>query len=163
MKNLNELTKKIKLLVLDFDGVLTDNRVIVDEDGKESVICDRGDGLGLDALRKRIPIVVISKETNKVVKARCKKLKIRCYNSIDDKLTQLKKVCGEYKIGLGNVCYVGNDINDLDCVKAVGFGVAVADSHPKVLSSAKYVTKKNGGRGAVREVCGILLSSLRRS
>ncbi len=160
MKNLAKKFKKIKLLVLDFDGVMTDNRVLVSEDGKESVFCNRGDGLGIELLRKEgIEVVVISKEKNKVVQARCKKLKIECCQGIDDKYKLFLKEIKKRKLKLENVCFVGNDINDLDCVKAAGAGIAVADSHSSLLKIADYVTKKKGGRGAVREVADIIIES----
>ncbi|MFH1326432.1 MAG: HAD hydrolase family protein [Candidatus Falkowbacteria bacterium] len=156
-KKLLAKLKKIKLLVLDFDGVLTDNKVIVSEDGKELVVCDRSDSLGIDMLKKIMSVIVISKETNNVVKKRCDKLKIKCYDATDDKISKLANVAKEMGVEMENVCYIGNDINDLACLKKVGFGVAVANSYPTILSAADYVTKNKGGDGAVREVCDILL------
>lgn len=144
---------KIKLLALDFDGVLTDNTVIVDENGKESVICNRRDSLGIELLKKRgIDVIVISKETNKVVKVRCSKLKISCVFGVDEKLSILKKEIEKRGLAPKEVCYIGNDINDLDCIKYVGLGVAVNDAFSQVKKKADLVTKRNGGEGAVREV-----------
>lgn len=150
--------KKIKLLVLDFDGVMTDNRVLVSEDGKESVFCNRGDGLGIEMLKKKgIEVVVISKETNKVVQARCKKLKIECWDSIDEKYKLFLREIKKRNLKLENVCFIGNDINDLECIKNAGIGVAVADSYKSVLRIADYITKKRGGEGAVREIADLIL------
>lgn len=158
MEKISRKFQKIKLLVLDFDGVMTDNRVLVSEDGKEAVFCNRSDGLGIEMLKKKgIDVVVISKEKNKVVQARCKKLKIKCLQGIDDKDSLFLKEIKKRKLKLENVCFVGNDINDLECVKNAGIGAAVADSHKSVLDIADYITKKKGGEGAVREVIDLIL------
>lgn len=152
--------KKVKLLVLDFDGVMTDNKVYVDENGKETVCCSRSDGLGIERLKKfGVKILVISKEKNKVVTARCKKLKIRCIQRIDDKLKTLKQILKDTDIPPSQVCYLGNDINDIECIKLAGFGCAVRDSHPALLKVADYVTKNKGGDGVVREACDLILES----
>ena len=151
--------KKVKLLVLDFDGVMTDNKVIVDENGKESVICDRGDGLGLEMLRKKtnVEIIVISKETNKVVTARCKKLGIKCAKGINDKITIFRNEVKKRNFSFNEVCFVGNDINDIECIREAGVGIAVSNSHPSVIREADLITTKKGGEGAVREICDWIL------
>lgn len=149
---------KIKLLVCDFDGVITNDKVIVDQDGKESVVCHRGDGLGVEMAKKQgIEVMVISKERNPVVVARCNKLKIECYNGIDTKVELLKKLVKEKSYVMDQVCYMGNDVNDIECVKTAGIGVAVADARPELIKVADYVTKKKGGEGAVREICDLIL------
>ena len=154
------LPERVELLVLDFDGVLTDNRVWVLEDGREAVACHRGDGLGLSRLRQRgISVVVLSTETNPVVAARCRKLGIECLQGLGDgKLPALLNLLEARDINPSHVVYVGNDINDLDCMMAAGSGVAVADAHPDVRAAAAVVLSMEGGRGAVRELCDILLS-----
>ena len=147
-------------IVFDFDGVFTDNRVFIDENGKETVICDRSDSLGIKMLKERRPdikIIVISKETNKVVKARCDKLKIECKTGINDKLTIFKKIIAAENVKPDEVAYIGNDINDIECIQCAGVGVAVSDSDPKVLAVADYITRKKGGRGAIREIIDIVL------
>lgn len=145
---------KIRLLVLDFDGVMTDNTVLVLEDGREAVSCSRSDGLGIEMLRKSgFEIIVISKESNPVVSARCRKLQIECIQGVDDKLTILSRYVKDRGLHWDEVAYVGNDINDLPCLEAVGLPIAVKDSYPEVLKAARYKTKALGGRGAVREVC----------
>ena len=153
---------KIKLLVLDFDGVLTDNRVLVQENGKEAVYCSREDGLGLEMLREtgRVEVVVISKEKNPVVAARCRKLGIECIQGCDDKLSKLKQKAESRKLKPEEVAYVGNDVNDLECLCWVGLPIAVCDAAPEVLAVAKWKTTKPGGHGAVREVCDLLLKSV---
>ena len=148
----------IKLLALDFDGVLTNNKVIVDENGKESVICNRSDSMGIGLLKKKgIDVIVISKEANKVVKARCNKLKISCVQGIDDKISILKKEINKRGLQPEEVCFIGNDVNDVECIEYVGLGVAVNDAFSEVKKAAKIVTEKNGGKGAVREIIDNIL------
>jgi 3-deoxy-D-manno-octulosonate 8-phosphate phosphatase (KDO 8-P phosphatase) len=152
---------RVRLVVFDFDGVFTDNTVYVSQDGTESVRCWRGDGLGLRRLdRVGISYLILSTETNAVVSARAVKLKSRCIHSVVDKLAELRRVCSEVGVALDEVAFVGNDINDLACLRAVGLPVAVADAHPDVLDAVVYVTQTAGGRGAVREVCDLLASAL---
>ena len=160
MSEIELKTKKISLFAIDFDGVFTDNRVFIDENGKETVVCDRSDSLGLKMLNEKRPditVIVISKETSRVVRARCDKLKITCYIGIDDKLTTFRKIITDMKLDPVQVAYMGNDVNDLECMTYAGIGVAVADSDPKVLAIADYITRKNGGCGAIREFIDIVL------
>ena len=113
------------MLVFDFDGVMTDNRVLVFEDGREAVLCSRGDGMGLDLLKKSgLPLAVISKEVNPVVSARCRKLKIPCEQGIDDKLGVLARITAEQGLTLADVAFMGNDVNDLACMTAAGVAIA---------------------------------------
>ena len=151
----------IRLLVLDFDGVMTDNRVLVTEDGKEAVLCNRGDGLGLGMLKRTgIEVVVISKEKNPVVTARCRKLGLECIQGCDTKLSSLQALATSRNLGPAEVAYVGNDVNDLDCLRWVGLPIAVADAVSEVRSAAKWTTSLPGGQGAVREVCDLLLRAI---
>jgi len=152
--------KGVKLLGLDFDGVMTDNRVLISQDGVESVVCHRGDGLGIERLKKAgIPVVVVSKESNPVVSARCHKLGIPCFQNVTDKVAALKQAAEAHNVELDKVAYVGNDVNDTACIEAVGVGVAVADAHPEVRAVANIVTRAAGGEGAVREICDLILES----
>ncbi|MDA8016075.1 MAG: acylneuraminate cytidylyltransferase [Thermoanaerobaculia bacterium] len=152
----------IRLLVLDFDGVLSDDRVVVREDGLESVVCHRGDGMGLELLRKNtdIGVVVLSKETNPVVAARCRKLRIPCHQGYERKLPQLEAVAREHGLRSHQVAYVGNDVNDLEPMAWCGVSVAVADARPEVRRAADLVTQRPGGRGAVREICDLFLDTV---
>ena len=101
------------MVVFDFDGVFTDNRVIVNENGVESVICHRGDGIGLSLVKKYVQhVIVLSTEINPVVTKRCEKLQVECYQGIEDKLRLLKTVVNKKQVKFHEVCYVGNDIND---------------------------------------------------
>jgi len=151
---------KVRFLVLDFDGVLTDNRVLVMRDGTEGVFCNRSDGLGIEMLRTAgFPAMVISKELNPVVSARCRKLKLDCVQGCDDKLSELKRQAEARSFTADQIAYVGNDINDLEPMGWVGVPIAVADAHPRALGAAKLVTTLNGGHGAVREVVEWILES----
>jgi YrbI family 3-deoxy-D-manno-octulosonate 8-phosphate phosphatase len=155
---------RIRLVVFDFDGVFTDNTVYVSEDGRETVRCWRSDGLGLAKLPPLgIQALVISTEVNPVVGARCRKLKLACLQGCPDKAEALERLAREKGLSseeLGTlVAYVGNDINDLGCLKMVGMPVVVNDAHPDVLPLARYRTRAPGGRGAVREVCDLLVAA----
>ncbi len=152
--------KDIALVVFDFDGVLTDNGVYVSGDGEEAVRCDRSDGLGIAMARAAgIPMIVVSTEEHPVVAARCKKIKIDCHQGIGDKAAYLSDYLQKRKIDPKRVAYVGNDVNDLEAMKLVGVPVAVADAYPSVIAAATMVLTKNGGRGAVREFCDLLLAA----
>jgi N-acylneuraminate cytidylyltransferase len=154
------LLKPIRLLALDFDGVMTDNRVLVFDDGREAVLCSRGDGLGFDRLREiGFPVVVISKEGNPVVAARCGKLKIPFEQGIGDKLPVLEKLVQAHGLQLDQVAYMGNDINDLDCMRSVRLAIAPCDAQPEVLQVAALVTRAPGGVGAVREICDAIVAA----
>jgi YrbI family 3-deoxy-D-manno-octulosonate 8-phosphate phosphatase len=153
------MPEKVRLLVLDFDGVLTDNRVCVDQDGHESIAANRSDSLGLNMLRdKGIQVYVISKETNQVVAALCRKMNLPLIQGEDDKGNALKKVLAECGVDPAHAVYCGNDVNDLPCFPLVGWAVAVADSVSDVVRQSDYVLTRSGGRGAVRELCDIILS-----
>lgn len=152
------LPQKTCLLVMDFDGVLTNDEVIVNQDGLESVICNRGDGIGFWLLREAgITAIVISSETNPVVRKRCEKLGIQSYQGTLDKATVLKKYLAENKIPAENTVYIGNDINDLQCFPLVGCAAAPADAHDLVKSKADIILKRNGGQGVVRELCELIV------
>jgi N-acylneuraminate cytidylyltransferase len=152
---------RVRLLVLDFDGVMTDNRVHVDQEGRETVSCDRGDGLGITRLRDAgLEILVLSKEKNPVVTARCRKLGIEAVQGLDDKLSVLQRRAAERGRTPEEIVYVGNDVNDLACMGWVGLPVAVADAEGEVRDAAKWITQRPGGRGAVREVCDAILEEI---
>lgn len=154
----------IRLLVLDFDGVLTDNRVLVDQDGREGVLCHRGDGWGIARLKESgIAVMVISTERNPVVAARCRKLNIPYVQDSDDKLSALQEVARQQQLDPDQIAYVGNDVNDLACMHWVACPIAVSDAVPEVHIAARLVTTKPGGWGAVYEVAGWILETLHTS
>lgn len=151
-----QIARTIRLAVFDFDGVFTDNMVYVLEDGSEIVRCFRGDGIGLRKLeRAGIKPVIISTETNFVVSARSRKLKIRCEQGCEDKRAILNAMIEEMGITLDQVAFVGNDVNDLPCLDCVGLPIVVRDAHSDVLPYALYQTRAKGGHGAVREICDL--------
>ena len=155
------LPHPLELVVFDFDGVFTDNKVLVSEDGVESVWCDRSDSLGMNRLQQAgVPVLVISTERNAVVGARCRKMGIECFQGVENKRLALEHVLGQRGIHPANVVYVGNDLNDLDCMRLVGCGIAVADATPAVMHVARIVLKEKGGHGAVREVCDLIVHGL---
>ncbi len=155
------IPEKVSLLVMDFDGVLTDNRVWVDEGGRERVAGNRSDSLGLSILRQKTSVhpVVISQETNLVVTARCKKMNVEVYQGIMDKASLLKQILAERGIDPLEVIYMGNDVNDLPCLSIVSCFIAPADAQPAVLRAADRVLSYKGGHGAVRELCDILMEN----
>lgn len=154
------LPQRVKLLALDFDGVITDNRVWVDENGRESVAAYRSDSLIMTKLRQAgTEVVILSSETNPVVTARAKKMRVEAIHGIglNDKAAVLKNLLAERQIDPAQVIYVGNDLNDLPCFEVAGWAVAVADARPEALRAADYITRAPGGHGAVREICDLIL------
>lgn len=148
----------IDAVVLDFDGTQTDDRVLIDSDGREFVSVHRGDGLGIAALRKTgLKMLILSSEQNPVVAARARKLQLPVLHGIDRKDLALKQWCEEQGIAPERVLYVGNDVNDLPCFALVGWPVAVASAHDVVRGAARAVTTVPGGDGAVREIASWIL------
>jgi len=148
----------IDAVVLDFDGTQTDDRVLIDADGREFVSVHRGDGLGVAALRRSgLKLLILSTEQNPVVAARAHKLKIPVLHGVDRKDLALKQWCEEQGIAPERVLYAGNDVNDLPCFALVGWPVAVASAHDAVRGAARAVTTLPGGDGAVREIAGWIL------
>jgi len=161
LHNIDEIIRRIRLVAFDFDGVFTNNMVYVFEDGREAVRCFRSDGIGLHKLKKLgIETVIISTEANPVVSARAHKLKIRCIQDCQDKRAALENIAHDQGIGLGEVAFVGNDVNDLPCLECVALPIVVQDAHQDVVSTARYQTKNPGGHGAVREVCDLFERTL---
>ncbi|MFJ1806563.1 MULTISPECIES: cytidylyltransferase domain-containing protein [unclassified Streptomyces] len=148
----------IDAVVLDFDGTQTDDRVLIDSDGREFVSVHRGDGLGIAALRRSgLRMLILSTEQNPVVAARARKLRLPVLHGIDRKDLALEQWCEEQGIAPERVLYVGNDVNDLPCFALVGWPVAVANAHDVVRDAARAVTTVPGGDGAIREIAGWIL------
>ncbi|MGW1716862.1 cytidylyltransferase domain-containing protein [Streptomyces sp. NPDC002156] len=148
----------IDAVVLDFDGTQTDDRVLIDSEGREFVSVHRGDGLGIAALRKSsLKMLILSSEQNPVVAARARKLQLPVLHGIDRKDLALKQWCEEQGIAPERVLYVGNDVNDLPCFALVGWPVAVASAHDVVRGAARAVTTVPGGDGAIREIASWIL------
>jgi YrbI family 3-deoxy-D-manno-octulosonate 8-phosphate phosphatase len=147
----------IKLMVYDFDGVMTDNKVYVDQDGREIVQVNRADGLGVSEIKKLgIQQIIISTEKNTVVSSRATKLGIPCLQGIENKKTALIDYCKENDIDLKNVAYVGNDINDNDVMGNVGITFCPADAHDSIKAISDHALKTKGGQGVIRELFDLI-------
>lgn len=150
----------IKALVTDFDGVHTDDHVYVGDDGREHVRCSRADGMGVELLKKAgVEVLILSKEENVVVAKRAAKLKSPVIQGVGDKLSILTHWAKEHGLPLSEIAYLGNDVNDLQCMRAVGLAMTPADAHPDAKAAAHIVLAKAGGKGAVRAACDLLLAS----
>src|SRR5262245_17090262 len=136
----------VELIVFDFDGFLTDNRVLVFTDGAEAVMCSGDDGLCFEMLRAaRIPTLILSTERNAVVSARAEKLKVPVIQDARDKGAALSLYCVERGIDLSRVMFVGNDVNDISALKMSGLPVCPSDAHPQVRSMCRF--RLNAARG----------------
>ena len=154
----HELLQNIEAVVTDFDGVHTDNLVYVDENGVESVRCSRSDGMGIAALREAgFKLLILSKERNTVVSRRGEKLNVEVIQGCDDKLETLKEWLASQSISSQQCIYVGNDINDLECLQHVGISVSPADAHESVSHVVTWRLSNMGGRGAIREMSDVLI------
>ena len=155
------MPEKIELVICDFDGVITDNRVWVDQDGTEMVAAYRSDSVRVKELRAiGIDVMILSSEPNRVVEARARKMGVEAIHGIalHDKGRVMREVLQQKNIQAENVIFIGNDINDLPCFDVAGWSVAVADAFPDVIRAADYVLSKPGGHGALREICDLILN-----
>lgn len=160
---LRERAARIKLLGLDVDGVLTDGQLVYGKDGEALKVFHVRDGLGIRmVMHFGVEIAVITARRSEVLEARFRDLKIARYViGQDDKLAAFQRMLGELRLSFEQAAFVGDDVLDLPVLKRVGLAVAVRDAHPLVLGAAHHVTEACGGRGAVREVCDLLLESQR--
>ena len=161
MDNLKERLKKIKLLLLDVDGVLTDGRIIYDSRCRDSKFFDVHDGMGVYALSKAgVKTALITARGSKAIKPRAKDMRVTdVFSDVSPKSAILPKLLKKYNVTRDEVCFVGDDLVDLGLMKLVGFGVAVFNACPEIKKSASYITVRHGGRGAVREVAELILKS----
>ena len=162
-KSRRAMPKKIELVICDFDGVLTDNKVWTDQNGTEMIAAYRSDSLRIHELRKQgIEVMILSSEPNPVVRARAKKMGVEAVHGVGilEKGNALRKVLEQKNIKAENVVYIGNDLNDLPCFEIVGWSVAVADAFPQVIRAADHVLSRAGGQGAVRELCDLILGTI---
>jgi YrbI family 3-deoxy-D-manno-octulosonate 8-phosphate phosphatase len=154
MTDLGRLLATVRLAVFDFDGVFTDNRVWVNERGEEMLAFSRSDGLGLRRLDDvGVRYLIVSKEPNQIVSARARKLDADCVQGVDDKLAIVRERSERLGVVLEHIAYVGNDVNDAECLRAVGVPVVPADAWPEVVPLARWVLERPGGAGCVREFC----------
>ncbi|HAX70271.1 MAG TPA: hypothetical protein DCY14_11720, partial [Anaerolineae bacterium] len=153
----------VKMIICDFDGVVTDNLVLTDENGKETVSASRSDSMHIKTLREKgVEVMILSSEPNPVVKARAKKMGVEAIHGVgmQDKGRVMREVLEQKKVRAEDVIYIGNDLNDLPCFEIAGWSVAVADAYPEVIRAADCVLTKPGGRGAVRELCEMVLKRI---
>jgi 3-deoxy-D-manno-octulosonate 8-phosphate phosphatase (KDO 8-P phosphatase) len=152
--DLEQLLARVRLAVFDFDGVFTDNRVWVNERGEEALAFSRSDGLGLRRLDDvGVRYVIVSMEQNPIVGARAKKLQADCVQGIADKLAVVRERTAQAGVSLEDTAFIGNDINDAECLRVVGCPVVPADAWPEVKPLARWVLTRGGGDGCVREFC----------
>ena len=151
----------ISIIVLDFDGIFTDNKVFLNDQGEEFVCCNRSDGLGFEILKSFAKnnnwdpdIIVLTKEKNKAALSRCNKLNLKCINSIDDKASYLKnnykKYLNKSEDKISNLVYLGNDLNDMESIKLAQFSVVPIDAHPIIKKYSTYILDIKGGDGFIR-------------
>jgi 3-deoxy-D-manno-octulosonate 8-phosphate phosphatase (KDO 8-P phosphatase) len=160
-KSVNHKLKKIKWLILDVDGVMTDGRIIMDSEGREIKNFDVRDGHRLKLLQRYgIKIAILTGRQSKVVEYRAKDLGIDdVYQGALNKKDIFEKILKKHKLSADAVAYLGDDIVDIPVLKRVGFSATVADAVDVVKKSVDYVTKNRGGHGAVREICEMILQA----
>lgn len=156
--------RDVHTVVFDFDGVFTDNRVSVDQNGVESVCCDRGDGLAFDLLRQfvigkdwKMEYFILSKEKNAVVSSRARKLQVSCVQNVSNKVNYLNGYLAANQKTPQGLVYVGNDLNDLAAIRFASFSIAPSDAHPLIRQEADLVLQQRGGNGFVRAVVELLI------
>ena len=156
----DDLKKQIKCIAYDFDGVMTDNRVLVDENGKEAVFVNRSDGYAIARFKEMgIKQVIISTEKNPVVETRAKKLGIEVFHGVDDKGKILREFCSRDSLNLENVLFIGNDLNDLPAFEVSGLCGAPKDADEGILKCVDWVSKMKGGYGVIRDLYNSFLPS----
>jgi len=160
-EDLREKAKKIKLLLLDVDGVLTDGKIVYDSRGRDMKFFDVHDGLGVYVLRKAgIKTILITAKGSRAIGPRARDMQVEAvFENISPKTAVLDKILKKYDVNIDEVCFVGDDLVDLCLMKRVGFPVAVFNACPEIKQAASYITLREGGRGAVREVAELILKS----
>lgn len=153
--------KKVKLLLLDVDGVLTDGRIIYDSRGHDMKFFDVHDGLGVYLLKKAgIPTILITAKGSRSIKPRAKDMRVEAvFSDVSPKTKVLDKILNKYKVSLEEICFVGDDLVDLCLMRRVGIPIAVGNAALEIKEAAKYITVRQGGRGAVREVAELILKA----
>ncbi len=154
-----ESLQAIKAVVFDFDGVMTDDQVYITETGEEMVMASRSDGMGISALKNAgLKLLILSKERNPVVTRRAEKLQIEVIQACDNKLEALTEWLSKNQLPLSQCAYVGNDINDLQCMQAVKLAIAPIDAHPLATQAAHWRLTRAGGKGAIRELSDAIIN-----
>lgn len=160
-EDLKEHAKKIKILLLDVDGVLTDGRIVYDSKARDSKFFDVHDGLGVYLLSKvGIKTIIVTAKSSRAIKPRAKDMRVaEVFGDVSPKSAILDKIIKKYNVSKDEVCFVADDLVDLGLMKLVGFPVAVFNACPEIKQVASYITIKHGGRGAVREVAELILKA----
>jgi 3-deoxy-D-manno-octulosonate 8-phosphate phosphatase (KDO 8-P phosphatase) len=150
--------KKIKLVLSDVDGVLTDGGMYYSEKGEAMKKFNTRDSMGMELLRNvGIPTVLITRENSTIVKKRAKKIKVELYSKILDKKKILPIICSKYNVIPSQIAYIGDDVNDLQIMKEIGFKVAPYDAVEKIKEISDYLCTLKGGEGAFRELSDLIL------
>jgi YrbI family 3-deoxy-D-manno-octulosonate 8-phosphate phosphatase len=162
MKKLNLFKEKadfskVSLVISDFDGVMTDGKVEISEQGFESVTCSRLDGIGVKLLKNNgIDVIILSSEANKSVEHRAKKLNITAHTNVLDKLEFIKNIQSKKSISSEEIFYIGDEINDLAVMKNLIHTACPKDANSEIKKVAKYLLKRKGGNGVIREVSELI-------
>jgi 3-deoxy-D-manno-octulosonate 8-phosphate phosphatase (KDO 8-P phosphatase) len=153
--------KRIKLLLLDVDGVLTDGKIIYNDNGEETKVFNVKDGLGMRLLMEAgIHLGIITGRRSNALYSRCKDLGINLiYDGVGNKIDVLDALLDQTGVSAEEIAFIGDDLPDLALMKTIGFSIAVGDAHKMILDNADMVTSANGGHGAVREVCETILKA----
>lgn len=159
--SLSESLQAVKAVILDVDGVLTDGGIYYDPTGREIKRFHVADGLGIELLRHAgLRVAILSGRVSEALTRRAAELKVaECYQGVRDKKAQIEKLRQQWQVKADELLYVGDDLNDLPALEAVGVRVAVANAAPEIKERAHYITQAPGGNGAVREVCEWLLKA----
>jgi len=159
-KKIIEKCEKIKIIISDVDGVLTDGGMYYSKNGEELKKFNTRDGMAIELLqRRKIPVILMTKENSKIVLQRAKKIKIvKSYLGVDKKEGKLPEICKNFKVKLENIAYIGDDINDLEIMKKVGFSATPKNGVEQIKTKSHYICKLNGGEGVLREVAELILS-----
>ncbi len=150
----------IKLALYDFDGVMTDNKVLIDENGLESVIVNRSDGLAVKLIDEMgIKQIIISTESNKVVNKRAQKLGIECKQNLENKASVVEELSKNLSITKDEIAFIGNDINDLEAMRIVGFPLCPYDASKEIKDLSKTILPSKGGSGVIRDFYDFLINN----
>lgn len=155
------MAQRVKLLILDIDGVMTDGRIIYSIYGDELKFFDVQDGFGISLLnRSGVKVVIVTAKKSRIVKKRARDLKVaKAYCGFTDKTIAFADILKRFKVAPEEICFMGDDLIDLPVLRKIGFAVSVPNAVEEVKAAAHYVTSKMGGRGAVREICDLILKS----
>jgi 3-deoxy-D-manno-octulosonate 8-phosphate phosphatase (KDO 8-P phosphatase) len=153
--------QQIKLFVCDIDGVFSDGRIYLGNEGEELKAFHTKDGYGIKALgASGVDVAVITGRQSNIVQTRMTALNVKhIVQGEENKLPALKKIMTAFNLSPVNVAYIGDDMPDYECMEYVGFSIAVRDAHPSILSLADYTTFTKGGFGAVRETCDLIMQT----